>query len=139
MAEDKKTASAVPPYLVAALICDVAVRDPSSGKQNLIGIFDTLRAAKFPTAQPMGLYLKVTDASGYYPIRVDFVRSDSDKLLTQAHGNLNAPDRMKSFHMSVNFTPLPIPAAGRYEFRLYASEMYLGSAFLDASPANGKM
>ena len=64
------TPSQVVPVLVAALICDVAVADPASGKKNLIGIFDTLWAHQLPTARPMSLYLKVTDAEGRYSISV---------------------------------------------------------------------
>ena len=52
------------PLLVAALICDVAVADPSTRKQNLIGIFDRVVASKFPTSRQMHLYIKLADAEG---------------------------------------------------------------------------
>jgi hypothetical protein len=129
---DEKTPSKVPPYLVAALICDVAVMDPSTRKQNLIGIFDQVHVLKFPAQRAMSVYMKVTDAVGYYPLRIDFVRGDSDELMARAEREINAKDRTKSLDLHINFPPLPIPSSGRYEFRIHANQMYLGSAFLDA-------
>lgn len=130
---NEPTPSAVPPFLVAALVCDVAVRDPSTRKLNLIGVFDRVHVLKFPTRRAMSLYVKVTDAVGYYPLRVDFVRVESDELMARAEGKIDAADRKMSVDLHVSFPPLPIPAPGRYEFRIHASGMYLGSAFLDAS------
>ena len=40
MAQESQTLSNVIPVLVAALVCDVAIADPSSAKKNLIGIFE---------------------------------------------------------------------------------------------------
>lgn len=130
--EETKTPSAVPPFLVAALICDVAVIDPSTRKHNLIGIFDRIQVFQFPAQRAMSLYVKVTDASGHYPFRVDFVRVESDELMARAEGEMNVKDRTLSFDLAVNFPTLPLPQPGRYEFRIHASQMYLGSAFLDA-------
>ena len=49
MTQPQKTPlSEVPPLLVAALVCDVAVADPATGKKNLIGIFDQVRVGKSP-------------------------------------------------------------------------------------------
>ena len=124
----------VPPYLVAALVCDAAVTDPSTHKKSLIGIFDRLNAGSFPTQRQMALYVKVTDAQGYYPVRIDFVRVNSDTLLAQAEGQMTATERTQSLDAHFDFPPLPIPEEARCEFRIHASNMYLGSAFLNAVP-----
>ena len=127
-----KTPSNVTPFLVAALICDVAVADPSTGKKTLVGIFDRVNAGKFPTQHPMSLYLKMTDAEGYYPIEIDYVCVNDGSILAQVRGSMEAGDRTISTDIYIPFPSLPIPQEGRYEFRVKASGMFLGNAFIDA-------
>ena len=133
-AEDQPLSKVVP-LLVAALVCDVAVADPSTGKKNLIGIFDQVRVEKFPTARQMSLYFKIADAEGRYDFNVRYVRADTDETLAKAEGRLEAKDRLASSDLHLPFPPLSIPAPGRYEFQLWANSMFLGSTFIDAHPA----
>jgi hypothetical protein len=130
----EKTPSSIPPHLIAALICDVAVMDPSTRKVSLVGIFDRIGVGTFPTSRQMSLYFKLTDAQGFYPVRVDFVRVDDDTLLARVEGQLESQDPTRSYDAHFDFPPLPIPRAGRYAFHIHASNMYLGSAFIDAVP-----
>jgi hypothetical protein len=124
--------SKIPPLLQAALVCDVAVTDPSTGKPSLIGIFDRISLGRFPGARPMSVYFRVTDAEGRYPMRVDFVRAESDTLIARVEGEMNAENRTQSLGVHYDFPPLPLEQPGRYEFRIYASDMYLGSAAVEA-------
>ena len=124
--------SKITPFLIAALICDVAVADPSTGKKNLIGIFDRIHVGKFPAQRAMSLYLKMTDAEGYYPIEIDYVFVNTGRVLGQVKGEMEARDRTISTDIYLPLPPLPIPEEGRYEFRVKASGMFLGNAFIDA-------
>ena len=137
VAETKKTPSRIPPYMVAAVICDVGVVDPSSGKKNLIGIFTRLTAGQYPTARPMSLYVKVSDAKGYYPVKVEFVYLNSGQVLGTAQGALEVASRTEYADFLIGFPPLTFPQAGRYEFRVIASDMLVGSTFLDAVLIDG--
>ena len=109
MAKGKRTLSQVVPVLVAALVCDVAIEDPSTGKKNLIGIFNRIHVTNFPTAREVFVYLKVTDAQGDYDTEVRYVQVNSGKLLAGANGELHATDRLASIDTAVRFPPLPIP------------------------------
>jgi hypothetical protein len=120
--------------LVAALACDVAVPDPSTGKKNLIGIFDRVNVGKFPTTRPMSLYMKVTDADGDYKLEVRYVQVGSGKVLAQAEGELHSKNKLASIDLIIQFPPLPIPEEGRYEFQVWANSMFLGATFIDALP-----
>ena len=60
--QEQRNLSNVVPVLVAALVCDVAVADPGTGKKNLIGVFNRVNVGKFPTKRPMSLYILGTDA-----------------------------------------------------------------------------
>jgi len=135
MTQGKKTLSNVVPVLVAALVCDVAVADPGTGKKNLIGIFDRINVGgKFPTKHSMSLYMKVTDAEGYYETEVRYVQVSSGKVLAQAKGELQSTDRLASADLYIQFPPLLIPEAGRYEFQVWANSIFLGATFIDAIP-----
>ena len=77
---DKQPPSKVVPLLVAALVCDVAVQDPSTGKKNLIGVFDAVHVSEFPTRRALTLYCKIVDAEGSYNFDVRYVRVDTGEV-----------------------------------------------------------
>ena len=131
--EQHKTPSQILPFLVAALVCDVAAEDPNTGKKNLIGIFDHIWSGAFPTELRMSLYIKLTDAEGYYPIEVEYVYVDDNTVLGKVEGELEVEDRTVSVDLVTHSPTLPIPYPGRYEFRIKASGMFLGNAFIDVS------
>ena len=131
----KQPLSEVPPLLVAALVCDVAVADPATGKKNLIGIFDQVRVGKFPATRPVTLYFKIGDAEGRYEFQIRYVRADTDEVLAKAEGEVQARDRLSSTDLYISFPPVSIPAPGRYEFQIWANSMFLGSTFIDATAA----
>ena len=130
--EDDKLLSEVVPLLVATLVCDVAVSDPSTGKKNLIGIFDQVHVSKFPTTRSLSLYFKVADAEGHYKFNVRYVQTDTDKVLGEAEGNVAILNRRSSLDQHLPFPSLPIPVPGRYEFQVWANSMFLGLTFIDA-------
>jgi hypothetical protein len=132
LADENLSLSQVVPLLVAALVCDVAVADPSTGKKNLIGIFDRLIVGGFPTQRPVSLYIKLTDAEGLYRFQVRYVQAGSDMELGRGEGEFRAIDRRASLDLHMTFPPLPIPTEGRYEFQVWANSMFLGSTFIDA-------
>ena len=128
--------SRVVPVLVAALICDVAVEDPSTRKKNLIGIFDRIWSRRFPAQRVMSLYIKLTDAEGLYNIAAKFVERSSGSTLAEVQATLQVEDRLSSVDMYLPSPPLPIPRKGRYEFQIWANSVFLGTTFLDAAQAD---
>lgn len=136
MAQQKQPLSQVVPVLVAVLVCDIAVPDPSTGKKNLIGIFNRINVGKFPTSRPISMYLKLTDAEGYYEFDIRFVQLKTGAILAGARGELTARDRLASTDLCIGFPPLPVPEEGRYEFQVWVNSMFLGSTFLDAVQRN---
>ena len=132
MTQESRALSQVVPVLVAALVCDVAVTDPNTGKNNLIGIFNRVNVGKFPTTRRMSLYVKVTDAEGDYDTEVRYVQVGSGKVLAQAQGKLHSANRLASIDLLIQFPPLPIPAEGRYEFQIRVNSVFLGATFIDA-------
>lgn len=132
MAEGELTPSKVVPVLVAALVCDVAVADPASGKKNLIGIFDRLWVGWFPTARPMFLYWKITDAEGLYRIVIRVVHANKNREVGRAQAEVQVLDRLLAQDFLLQLPPVPFEEAGRYEFQILMNDAYLGSAVVDA-------
>ncbi|MBI4339415.1 MAG: hypothetical protein HY680_05630 [Chloroflexi bacterium] len=134
MTQEQRSLSQVVPLLIAALVCDVAVADPSTGKQNLIGIFNRINVGRFPAGRAFALYIKLADAEGHYQFDLRFVQVASGTVLARAEGILDAKDRLASQDLSINFPQLPIPEPGRYEFQIWANGMFLGSASIHVAP-----
>lgn len=125
--------SSVIPVLVAAIVCDAAVKERATGKATLVGIFDRLWGLRFPTARPMTLYFKVADAQGWYNFQVKFVQLSTGDTMAEGLGEAMITDRLASSDAVLDFPPLPIPAPGRYEFQIFANGVFIGSAFIDAA------
>lgn len=134
LAQEEQTPSSIVPILVAVLVCDIAIADPSTGKKNLIGIFDRIDVGKFPTQRQMSVYIKLADAEGFYKIEVRYVETTSGEVLAKAEGEARIQDRLISYSLYINFPPLQICREGRYEFQIWANEAYLGGTFIDAVP-----
>jgi len=132
MAEDSHSYSSVVPVLVAVLVCDAAVEDPSTGKKSLIGIFNRINVGRFPTKRPMALYIKLTDAEGNYKVEARFVQVASQKVLAKVKGGLRAVDRAASSSLFLSLPALPIPSEGQYEFQIWANSVFLGSTAIEA-------
>jgi hypothetical protein len=126
------TPAEVVPLLLAALVCDVAVADPTTQKPNLIGIFDNVNVQRFPTQRPMHFFMKVTDAEGSYDIAVRYVRVATGEMLAEGRGQLTSKSRLEPSSLILPFPPLPIPDEGKYEFQVWANQVFLGSAVLNA-------
>ncbi|HET7224474.1 MAG TPA: hypothetical protein VFK69_02075 [Candidatus Eisenbacteria bacterium] len=134
MSDERRRESQVLPFLVAALVCDVAATEPVSGKKSLIGIFDRVIAHKFPTARQLTVYGKIADAVGYYRVAVRFVQVKSGNVLAEASGTIMVQDRLSSTDFLVPFPmPLPLIEEGRYVFQVLMNDAVIGEAFIDAT------
>lgn len=123
------------PILLAVLVCDVAVAEPVTGKKSLIGVFDKVFVGSFPAVRPMSVYVKLSDAQGKYELAIQFVYSNTGEKIGEAKGTFSATNPLEAADAHVQFPPLPIALPGRYEFRVLADSVYLGSAVIDAVEA----
>lgn len=128
--QSQQPLSQVVPVLVAALVCDVAVTDPSTGKKTLVSIFDRMNVGQFPTSRPLSFYLKLADSEGRYHIEVRYVKADSGETLATVQGEFQSNNRLGSNDFVLSF-PVPIPSEGRYEFQVWANSVFLGQTFID--------
>lgn len=126
------------PILTGPVICDVAVRDPATGKWNLIGIFNQVHAANFPSERPLSVYLKLSDAEGTYHLEIRYVQVATGQQLASATADVQIANRLESQDMGVAFPRVPIPDSGKYEFQIWASGMHLGAGGFTARAMGGQ-
>ena len=134
MAPDESSLSKIVPVLLAGLICDIGVRDPNSGKKNLIGIFDKIITPTFPTHRALTIYCKLTDAEGKYHFEFEFAHVESGRTIRDPIATrepITIPDRSQSYDFLVPTAIIEIPEPGRYEFRIRCNKAFLGAITLD--------
>jgi hypothetical protein len=121
------------PSVLAILLCDWIIIEQGTGKKTLVGMFDSLQAAAFPTVRSMGFYARMTDLEGHYHFEVRVVRLEGNKEETMggALAEFKAADRLAILEMALNLPPFQFPAPGRYEFQLFADDVYIGRAVLN--------
>lgn len=117
------------PMVVAMLLCDNALN--SDGKSSLIGIFDKVISSAFP-AKHSGLFLfvKLADGRGEYTLKVQYVDAGQNKVL----GETTFPQRMQwpegspTLDFRIQQAGLEIPHPGRFEFRVFLDDHFIGLA-----------
>lgn len=116
------------PDLNAMLICDTVITDRNTGKNSVIGIFDRIVARSFPVTHPsLTVYARIIDAQGQYVFKLELVNLTNDQVIGGgATPPLEVPDRMLPHDLVFSLHGLIFPAEGRYEFRLYADDNFVG-------------
>ena len=126
------------PMSVAFILCDQVIRDSASGKWSAIGIFDRiLCAGPFPSVQPhIGVYFRITDAEGDYPITIDVGRLTDEgyEVVTRTDNvRIKVKDRMVQADFGINLQGVTFPEPGRYQMRLLANGELIGEWPLNVS------
>jgi hypothetical protein len=133
-----RTSREMPPHPVlnAMLICDQTFQDEQSGKMTLVGVFETVRAYQFPARHGrLCVYAKLADVQGEYRLRLELVQLEELKVVGQGHLSATFNDRMTPVELSFQVLDTVFERAGRYEFRLYANDRWVGSKTLAVAPA----
>jgi hypothetical protein len=114
------------PSVVAMLICDQAITEQNTNKKTLIGIFENLASADFPVSIPRAsIYIKLADAQGDYTFKLRIVKLKDESLISEVEAKATILDVSQYAELVLNMVNMPIPEPGKYEFQLYAQDIYL--------------
>ncbi len=121
------------PHLSAMLVCDHAIREAGTNKVTLVGIFDRIFSSSFPSdyMTPISVYARVTDAAGVYRMRLELVRLEDDQATGRAETDVEIQDRMRPHELTYTIPGVRFERPGVYEFRLFASDRFLGGMTLN--------
>lgn len=122
------------PSVLAILLCDWIIIEQGTEKKTLVGMFDALNSEVFPVAQKIGFYARLTDLEGDYRFTIRIVRLDGEKeeLMGGAEAEYKATGRLDILEIALNLPQVPFPRPGRYEFQLFANDVYMGRATINA-------
>lgn len=121
------------PALMAMLVCDQAIREAGTNKVTLVGIFDRIFSPVFPFDWVRGAAAcaRLTDAQGVYNMRIELVRLEDEQAVGKGDFQVTVEDRMRVHEITMEFSRLRFERSGKYEFRLFANDRYLGGVTLD--------
>ena len=122
------------PSLLAILVCDSVIVDSQTGKPSVIGIFDNIHAVQVPFSQRLGFYARLTDAEGDYKftVRVVYLGDEEQVVAGLETGAVHAQGRLQVLNLALNLPPVPFPKYGRYEVQLFANDVFIGRAVINA-------
>lgn len=127
------------PSVLALLLCDQVITDAETNKKSLIGVFENINAPNFPVQVPsMALYAKLADAEGMYDLKVRVVRLRDESLVGEIElKSAETKDHLQPVDLVLKINGLLFPEPGKYEFQLFANEIYLGRITMHASQIEG--
>src|SRR6266478_1839126 len=120
------------PSVLAMLLCDQIIIDAQTQKKSLIGIFDTFNAVAFPAAANIAVYAKLADAEGQYKFKIRVVHLKDERLLGEVSADGMIQTRLEPADVAVYLMGFAVPEPGKYEFQLFANDVYLTRITLTA-------
>lgn len=113
----------VPPVCLSMVVCDDVVRDRTTGKSTLVGVFRSVSARSYPTVLPrLTVWLELTSGHGDTELRLGLRRLSRDRpegeLVFGTGMAVNFPDPLTVLDLSVDVLSLGLPTPGDYRFRL---------------------
>ena len=129
-----------PPTLLALLICDRVIQDPTTRKHSLLGLFSRISAKSFPCTHPqLHIFISLTDGHGKASGQLRLGRKDVEgeaPPLMQLSGTIEFPGPLAIVELVFNIVNLTLSAPGRYSFDFYCNGVLLGSRPFEAAPAD---
>ncbi len=117
----------VTPYPLAVVICDLAWRDPGTGKTTLLGCFSAVMGRTFPLSVfSLGLYVALTDGRGKMPIRMRIIDTDETREpVVETECEVEFSDPRMIVELCLNMQGLVFPEAGEYRCQVFAGGEFL--------------
>ncbi|MDA1195293.1 MAG: hypothetical protein O2894_08915 [Planctomycetota bacterium] len=123
------------PVVKAFLVCDQIIQDAQTGKISLIGLFQDLRADRFPATHPsLWIYTSLTNARGAYTFEIQLVDVANSTVLGKGTPpTIQIPGPLETAEMCAQLGNLQLPRPGTYEFQLLANGELLATKHLRVS------
>ncbi len=119
----------VKPEIKSFLMADQVIREADTNKWSAIGIFSKILCHAFPTMYPsMALYFNLANVQeGDYDLKIEFSDGNGIVLATFEGIKLTVHDRLSPVEIGIQTRLLPLPSAGKYDFRLYFNQQFVQS------------
>jgi len=118
----------VKPILKAMLLCDMTIVEERTRKRSLIGLFDSIGSAQFPTAHPsMSVYVQFREIEGTFDFTLELVDLEEEKVLNKAViKGFQVQDKSRDCELVFNLMAVKFDHPGDFEFRIYVNDSVFG-------------
>lgn len=108
------------PSVLSINICDTVIRDELTKKISLIGLFNTIRAQRFPcTHTGLHVHVAMTNGHGKYKMEVRFSKLEEDKAIAGIQGDLNFQNPLQVVELNFSSPPLRFDKPGQYVVEVF--------------------
>lgn len=117
MAPKKKKAKTEKPtpIVLSINLCDTIIRDESTKKVSLLGLFSVIQSRTFPAKHPeMHVYVALTNGHGEQDIDIRFVSLDSNEPIAGMKGSLKFQSPLQVVELNLKWRGVVFPAPGEY-------------------------
>lgn len=116
---------------LALLVCDTVITDAMTGKKTLVGVFNSIAAAKFPHFIPqMHIFASLTNLESPTDVNVKIVAGNDDVVLDMA-AKVPFKNPFDTPELIFNLQNFRINAPGAYEIQLVAGGKTIASRLLE--------
>ena len=118
----------IKPILKAMLLCDMTLVEEGSHKRSLIGLFDRIRASKFPTVHPaMSVYVQFREIEGVFNFSLElFDLMEGQSMNRAVVKDFKVQERSRDCELVFNLLSVKFDHPGDYEFRIYVNDFIFG-------------
>ncbi len=133
----------IKPILKAMLLCDYTIVEEGTHKRTLIGLFDRIKAQKFPTTHPsMSIYVQFREIEGVFDFTLELFDLMEGKAMNKALvKDFKVEERSRDCELVFNLLSVKFDHPGDYEFRIFADDFIFGQKsfrVLGSDPKNRK-
>ena len=116
------------PILKAMLLCDSTIVEEGTHKRSLLGLFDRIKAAQFPTTHgAMSVYVQFREIQGTFDFSLELFDVSENKTLNKAViKNYSVTDISRDCELVFNLLSVRFERPGEYEFRIYVNDFIFG-------------
>ena len=116
------------PILKAMLLCDATLIEEGTRKRSLIGLFDRVKAGKFPVVHgTMSVYVQFREVEGTFDFLLELYDLAQDKALHRAKvEKFQVHDRSRDCELVFNLLSVRLTHPGDYEFRIFINDVIFG-------------
>ena len=123
----RKSQTPPEPTVLSINICDNIIRDESTKKVSLIGLFSVIKASGFPCSHPlMQIYIALTNGHGKYKTEIRFTRLEDNKPIAGMVGELQFQNPLQVLELNLCWQQLPLEKAGEYAVEVLCNDKQVG-------------
>lgn len=124
----EKEDSVTAPILLAIHICDSVIRDETTKKMSLIGLFNRIQTRTFPTVHPsLHVYVSLTNGHKVYEGELRFVNEKDSSVLFTAKGKVPFQNPLQNVELNFAIRNLKFNEPGNFSVEFYCDGKFVGN------------